>query len=148
MTRPDAIVQEPTPCWHLRLPNGDEPFLGDWNDNHYADEEEAAKAAKQVAACYIPPRTLVPARLDEPCWTAKAVCGYRYDERGDTGGVEHWPTRAELRDMLLHLDWKPLEGGGMTCGDDQCADCAVLTVVRVRQEIPGQLAWPAPTSAT
>lgn len=143
MTRPDAITQEAAPCWVLRLPNGEQVDGGIWEDAHYDTQADAAKAARDEADDHDPPRALVPVQLDTPCWTAKTVCGEQYSGDG-TFSVEHWPSRADLLDMVLYVGWKPVEGGGMTCGDDTCADCASLTVVRVRQEIPGQLAWEVP----
>lgn len=142
MRRDDAITQADRPCWHLRLPNGEEPFHGDWPDTHYTAADEATSAAKRIGAGYEPVLNLIPARLDTPCWTATAVCGYRYDEHGDPGGLEHWPDRKSLLDMLLGLGWKPVAGGGMTCGNDDCDTCRDLLTLPPPAEIPGQIALP------
>jgi hypothetical protein len=134
----DAIVQAAGPCWVLRLANGNTE-LGDWPDLHHPSEAEAAEAAADQARADGEPVRHIPVQLAERCWEATAVCGYRYDEDGDEGRIEHAETYAELLDGLTGHGWKPIEGGGMTCGDDGCDECCGLATVAPPVEIPGQM---------
>jgi hypothetical protein len=125
------------PCWVLRLPNGEEADLGAWEDTHYSSEEEAAEAVKEMCDGYA---GLSPVRLPEQCWTATAACGYRYDE--DAEGVEHalGRDREWFLAAVLAAGWKPVVGGGFTCGDDGCDECADQPVAIAAPEMPGQTA--------
>jgi hypothetical protein len=136
--RESAIVEVDGPCWVLRLANG-KTEIGDWPDSHYASDTEAAKAAADMVGEDEPVRH-VPVRLPARCWEATAACGYQYDE--DDEGVEHAEDPGELMSALVSQGWKPIDGGGMTCGDDRCTTCTVLPVVQAPVEIPGQTALP------
>lgn len=121
-----ALVQLPEPCWVTARTDGVD--CGDPETHHHTQAEAEREATRLDQAA---PLTAV--RLDEPCWTATAECGYRYDEDGE--GIEHGPTRADLLTALLAAGWRATTGGGMTCGHNECDTCPSLPVAPLPVEI-------------
>lgn len=106
----DGLSREPEPCWELVDDNGrTAPEAG-----HFQTEAAATNAAEDW---HDPVNTSL---RPNACWTATAVCGYRYDEEDE--GTVHFATRDEAAMVVLGNDWR-VRGGVLLCPDEHCEEC-------------------------
>jgi hypothetical protein len=124
----DGLTREADRCWMILNPDGTpntELFFEDQTP-HFGTLKDAVAAAfpntyDETDDERPPMPDVRPTELPEPCWTATAACGYRYDEEGDEG-VVHFANRDEAATAVLGNDWR-VRDGVLLCSDKHCEEC-------------------------
>lgn len=117
-------------CWILVDTDGKPHENGD-GEPHYESKDKAEEAYAGLYRRYtdvtLPEKAplLVPVKLDEPCLTITAACGYVLDEEAD--GVCHNDDAHILLSYALGSGWSILPDSRMVCADPSlCAECRAL----------------------
>lgn len=119
----DDLTSGDEPCWIVVHPDGRPAIELFFEENllHFDTADEATKFITNARYADDPEPDVRPHQLAEPCWTAVAACGYRFDEEDE--GVTHFESRSQAAETVLRCDWR-VRDGVLRCGDDLCEACS------------------------